>query len=104
MVRLAGDTLLDATIVDERMEVTLAELCRACAADAEQIFEMVEIGLLEPRGGGTAEWRFSGVALYRARTALRLRRDLQVNLAGAALALDLLEEIRSLRRRLGGLE
>lgn len=104
MVRVPADTLLDATIVDERMEVSMAELCRACAVDAERVLEMVEIGLLEPRGGRRADWRFSGLALYRAQTALRLHRDLQVNLAGAALALDLLDEIRLLRRRLGRLE
>lgn len=91
---------LSATVVDERVEVSLAELCRACAVDVERIMELVEIGMLQPRGTREVEWRFSGVAIYRARTALRLRQDLQVNLAGAALAVELLEEIRSLRRRL----
>jgi len=96
------DSLL-ASIVDEHMEVSLADLCRACSVDAERIIELVEIGLLEPRGGGMVDWRFSGVAIYRARTALRLRQDLQVNLAGAALAVELLEEIHALRRRLQSL-
>jgi chaperone modulatory protein CbpM len=39
--------------------------------------------------------------LRRARLAVRLERDLEVNLAGVALALDLLEEIDRLRRALG---
>jgi chaperone modulatory protein CbpM len=47
-----------------------------------------------------AEWRFSGTALRRARTALRLQRDLEINLPGVALALELLEEIDKLRRTL----
>jgi chaperone modulatory protein CbpM len=40
----------------------------------------------------------------RVEIALRLQRDLQVNLAGAALALDLLEETQRLRARLQSLE
>jgi chaperone modulatory protein CbpM len=45
-----------------------------------------------------AEWRFSGAQLRRARIALRLERDLGVNAAGVALALELLEELEQLRR------
>ncbi len=41
----------------------------------------------------TTEWRFSGAALRRARLALRLERDLELNLAGVALALELMEEL-----------
>ena len=44
------------------------------------------------------EWRFSGAQLRRARIALRLERDLGVNAAGVALALELLEELEQLRR------
>jgi chaperone modulatory protein CbpM len=50
---------------------------------------------------GTTEWRFSGTALRRTRLALRLERDLELNLAGVALALDLMEEVERLRRALG---
>ncbi len=46
------------------------------------------------------QWRFSGSALQRARTAMRLQRDLGINLAGVALAMDLLDEIEELRGRL----
>jgi chaperone modulatory protein CbpM len=40
----------------------------------------------------------------RARRALRLQRDLDLNLAGAALALDLLDEVEILRERVRVLE
>jgi chaperone modulatory protein CbpM len=48
----------------------------------------------------TSEWHFTGAALRRARLALRLERDLELNLAGVALALDLMEELQTLRREL----
>ena len=58
---------------------------------------MVDEGVLEPRGAVPAQWRFSGGAVTRAQKALKLVRDLRVNWPGAALALDLLEEVERLR-------
>lgn len=87
-------------ILEEQTQLTLADLCRACAVHAERIIELVDAGVLEPRGREPARWRFGGASLYRTRMALRLQRDLEINLAGAALALELLDEIESLRTRL----
>ena len=87
-------------ILEEQTQLTLADLCRACAVHAERIIELVDAGVLEPQGREPAHWRFGGASLLRARTALRLQRDLDIDLAGAALALELLDEIESLRTRL----
>jgi len=54
-----------------------------------------------PEGTAPERWRFPGMQLRRARVAVRLQRDLGVNTAGAALALQLLDEIEALRARLG---
>ncbi len=88
---------LTGTLLDEQAVFTLHELCRACGVHAELVIEMVEEGVLEPRGGTAAEWRFAGSAVTRAQKALNLARDLRVNWPGAALALDLLEELEQLR-------
>lgn len=88
---------LSGTVLDERTVFTLHELCRACGVHAELVIEMVEEGVLEPRGTAPAQWRFTGSAVTRAQKALKLSRDLRVNWPGAALALDLLEEIEQLR-------
>ena len=53
-----------------------------------------------PAGDSPEDWRFGGESLRRARLALRLSRDLEINPSGVALALDLLDEIASLRARL----
>jgi ATP-dependent Clp protease ATP-binding subunit ClpB len=60
---------------------------------------------LEPRGQEQGQWRFRGQALRRIDRALNLQRDLDINLAGVELVLDLLDEIDALRSRvrtLGG--
>ena len=93
-----GTKTLTGTLLDERAVFTLRELCRACGVHAELVIEMVEEGVLEPRGSTPTEWRFPGNAVIRAQKALKLTRDLRVNWPGAALALDLLEEIEQLRQ------
>jgi chaperone modulatory protein CbpM len=57
-------------------------------------------GVLEPIGETPKDWRFTGQSLRRARLALSLTRDLEVNAPGVALALDLLDEIAQLQARL----
>jgi chaperone modulatory protein CbpM len=56
-----------------------------------------EEGIAEPEGSSWEDWRFGARALKRSQLALRLQCDLRVNAAGAALALDLLEELARLR-------
>jgi chaperone modulatory protein CbpM len=96
--------LLTGYILEEQTELTLDEICRACAAQADMIMELVQEGVLAPEGGTPDHWRFTGMHLHRARVALRLQDDLGVNLAGAALALELLDELDNLRARLQILE
>lgn len=95
---------LTAVTLDRHIELSLVEVCEACGLYTERLIEMVEEGVIEPRGVTPAAWVFDGLALERAQLAQRLQRDLDINLAGAALALDLLEELRSLRQRVRRLE
>ncbi len=87
-------------LIDEQTTFTLAELCRCCAVEAELIEALVEHGILEPAGRHGTHWCFPASSLRRTRITLHLQRDLGVNLAGAALALDLLERIDELDARL----
>lgn len=88
-------------ILEELTELTLVEISRACAVHVDCIVELVEEGVITPAGREPHCWRFSGAHLRRATVALRLQRDLGVNLAGAALALQLMDEVETLRARLG---
>lgn len=91
-------------VLDEALELDLPDLCRLCDIPSELIISMVDEGIAEPLGHRPTEWRptewrFAGPALVRIRIALKLQRDLGVNLAGAALILDLLDELEALRQR-----
>ena len=91
---------LNGVLLEEEIEFTLGDLSRACSVNAEWILLLVDEGILEPIGGsGMVDWRFTGTSLYRVRMTQRLQHDLGINIAGAALVLDLLDEIESLRAK-----
>ena len=92
-----------AFILEEQTGLTLDDLCRACGTRTEIVVELVEEGVLTPSGDAPGAWRFTGVHLRHARVAVRLQRDLGVNTAGAALALQLMDELQTLRERLRAL-
>jgi chaperone modulatory protein CbpM len=87
-------------ILDDAEEITLADLSRACRVHAEWVMELVEEGVIEPRGPGRPQWRFAATTVVRVEKARRLQSDLGVNLAGVALALQLLDRIDTLESRL----
>jgi len=91
-------------IIDETVELSLNDMARRCSVKTEFVIAMVYEGVLEPRGEQPEEWHFGGDDLIRLRRALRLQQDLDVNLPGVALALELLEELDELRTRLKRLE
>ena len=87
-------------ILDEHSEMTLDDLCRACRVEQQAIVALIDEGIVEPRARNESPWSFSGTTLPRVARALRLQRDLELNPAGVAFALDLLNEIEDLRSRL----
>lgn len=93
----SGDTL------DEQEDLNLADLCRICTVETETIVTMVEEGILEPRGESATSWSFPVVTVLRVRKIQRLQQDLGVNLAGAGLAMHLLDRIDQLYARLRAL-
>lgn len=68
--------------------------CAVCRISADYALEVVDEGIIGPEGAEPTQWRF------RATDLRRLQRDLRVSLPGVALALHLLEELDTTRRRL----
>ena len=93
-------SVLHCQVVEEEVSMSLVELCQACGTESTLVLQLVEHGVIEPQGSAPQAWVFSGNSLQRTRTALRLLRDLELNLPGAALAVDLLDEIARLQREL----
>lgn len=99
-----SNIILTGNVLEELDEMSLTELAGVCSCKVEWIVELVDEGILEPRGRNYEEWRFSGTGLLRVRTAMRLQQDLNINLAGIALVIDLINEVNDLQERLRVLE
>jgi chaperone modulatory protein CbpM len=89
-----------ALIFDESTEITFVQLHRVCGVEATLVDEMIDEGILEPIGGQQDDRRFSYSSVRRTRKVIHLQRDLGINLAGAALALELLDRIETLKAEL----
>lgn len=89
--------------IEVRLDVSLRRVCRLSGARPGWIAELVEHGVLEVRGPTPTRWRFDQHALSRLLRARRMQRDLGLNPAGIALALELTDEVRHLRRRVHAL-
>ncbi len=91
---------LTGIMLDELDGMTLDDLARICSCNTEWIVELVAEGVLEPGGREVANWRFTGTCMLRTRTALRFYQDLNINVAGIALVMDLMEQVDELQGRL----
>jgi len=91
-------TYLRGTVLDEETRCGLKELCSLCNITAEMVEDMINEGLITTRDSSPLQWRFDYIEIRRVQTAIRLQRDLRVNLPGCALVLDLLEELEELRQ------
>jgi hypothetical protein len=92
--------IISGELMDEHIGLTLAELCQLCQLSAEEVQQFIDIGVIEPLSKPSEGWRFESTCVRKVKCAVKLQRDLGVNRAGAALALELIEELHRLRNRL----
>ncbi|GGM03643.1 chaperone modulator CbpM [Pseudomonas asuensis] len=79
------------------VEFGLEEISHLVDTPVTHIVELVEHGIVEPHGPKPEAWVFDLSALHTVRRAVRLQRELELDWAGTALALDLLTQVESLR-------
>lgn len=94
------NTSLSVVIIDEAPLLTLDEFSRAIHIEKEIVFEMVDYQFIRPKGNSSEEWRFDSDALRLGRIAASFYRDLEINMPGVALALELLDRIETLEHQL----
>ena len=78
---------------------TLDELCEVCNISSDLTQELLTYGIIHPKYSLQHEQVFNIHDLQRVKTALRLQHDLEINMAGVAVILDLLDQIDELRAR-----
>lgn len=73
------------------------EMCRVSSVDRQFLVQLVDHGILDPQGRHEREWRFAQHQLRRARRAAALKHDLNINVPGIGMILELLDEVEQLR-------
>jgi chaperone modulatory protein CbpM len=82
---------------EEWFYLSLSEISSSFGVSKEIVLEIIDEGIVAVQRDESEQWRFDEQSLRQIRTVLRLNHDLGVNVAGAGLALQLLEEIEHLR-------
>jgi DNA-binding transcriptional MerR regulator len=82
----------------EHSLLPVQEVAREAGMHIGLVERLVEFGVIEPDVASSR--LFAASAVDRLRCVMRLRRDLGVNLAGAAVILEMREQLRSLRAEL----
>ncbi|MHB1331580.1 MAG: chaperone modulator CbpM [Sulfuriferula sp.] len=85
---------------DSIFTLTLEQLAWTCSVESAWVCGLVDEAILNPSGATPTDWRFNAEDLARARRAWRLYHELEVNLEGLGLILDMQDEIRRLHTRL----
>jgi chaperone modulatory protein CbpM len=85
---------------EEWFSLSLYEVTCSIGVDEGIIIEIINEGIVSVQQDEQNNWQFDSHALKRIRTVLRLQHDLGVNLPGAGLALELLDEIDNLKKQL----
>lgn len=99
------EEILTGYLLDDA-SLTLEELCAACAVEPVWVIHHVEEGLLMPvnveaQPSTVTAWRFTSASLTRIRRIHTLERDFDAVPELAALMVDLLEEVDTLRAQIG---
>lgn len=84
----------------EENPLTLDELSRAVNVDIKSILLLVDYHIIQPVGKTPQTWRFGSLDLSRAKKAIALQNELEINMAGIGIVLDLLDEIQQLRKEI----
>jgi chaperone modulatory protein CbpM len=91
-------------IIEKGAQYSFDQFCKLCHIKPDILILLVEEGIIIAEGAQPETWTFSFSMVKRLKRAYRLQRDLELNLPGAALSVDLLEEIDRLKEEVNQLK
>ena len=91
-------------VLSEERKLALEDICETCGLPESKVITYIEEGVVEVQGDDFRLWRFSEISMIQIQKAYRLEKDLRLNPAGAALALELMSQIEDLKNQLKHLQ
>lgn len=86
-------------MLNDNVFYTTNAVCYSYKLKPDTISEMVAWGIAEPSGNKPEKWLFTHEDFERIGCASRFKDELEINTPGAALALQLIEDIQNLRNK-----
>jgi len=94
------DSLISAgVLMDDQSSLSFKELCERNYFSEDWLIELVEHGLFHPVTQPMTQINFDCRMLHRLHAAFRLQRDLELNVSGTVLVMELLDQLESLQAR-----
>jgi chaperone modulatory protein CbpM len=90
--------IYEGIVFEEEKPLSITHLCERCMISKIEIEELVYEGVIEPLSIQEESWTFSSETMWRVKKVQRLRRDLDLNIPGAALTIQLLDRIEELEK------
>lgn len=92
--------LTEVVRIEDHRELSLSELADLSRLAEADLRDLQDLGVIVPVDPGAAEQVFSAQCLVAARIACRLQQDFDLDAAGVAMALALLDRVRALEAEL----
>lgn len=89
---------------DQELLLRLRELCEDLQLSREACEELVDQGIVQPRGERPEEWQFDITSVSVVRRAVRLHHEMDLDWSAVAVVVNLLEERDQLRAELDALQ
>ena len=86
--------------MNENIFYTTNAVCFSHRLTKDTIAEMVSWGIAGPIGNKPEKWLFSQSDYDRIACAVRFGEELNINVPGAALAIELIDELNKIRKRM----
>lgn len=92
-------TIVAGVLMDANTSISYVEICQKCNISEDVLYELLEHGLVNTLTI-TKKKHLDAANLARIKTASRLHHDLNVNIPGVVLVLELLDELNLVRNEL----
>ena len=96
--------IIAGVLTNEHTTIPIEDVCQACNISEEKLLEMLEHGLCTHHIVRVNTIYFDEKALRRIQAASRIQRDLDINVPGVVLVLELLDQLEQLRNELNILQ
>jgi chaperone modulatory protein CbpM len=90
----------ESLFLDEQHEITFNELAELSGLSPEELYQLVDSGVLIPINPEAAIWHFNSHYVVSIRSLCRLKQDFELESNSLALMLAFLERIRILEHQL----